>query len=71
MKGGARYDKEGNLLTVRGPSLDPCRMISVSMPGSLCDKWKKHCKENGYKSSKIIQRLMKEELRMTKEDEEC
>lgn len=58
-RGGARYDASGNLLTVRKPSTDPAKTLGVSMPSSLINSLKEHCKAHGIKRSKLVTRLIK------------
>lgn len=61
-RGGARYDSDGNLLTRRKPSSDPVKQISLTLPGSLAVKLHNYCKAHGIKKSRMIARLIKQEI---------
>ena len=61
-RGGAHYDAEGNLLTVRKPSKDPAEQLRVSVPGSMARALEKHCQKYGLKKSKVLQAWINEKL---------
>ena len=61
-KGGAKYDQDGKLLTVRKPSKDPAVRVPFTMPESQAALLHQYCKENGVVKSRLIARLVREFL---------
>lgn len=61
--GGARYSKDGNLLTIRKPSKDPAVKFFVSVPTSLFKRLEEYAmQEYGNQRSRTIQSALYEFL---------